>query len=269
MQEVTSLYQEIFNSGNYYVETRVVICASDHVVIQRDIDNVYTRSSIQSEPFSFDESMLWSVKTKKKVFKNNYPEVGCCICGEMDMQMIMPNVGIEKASKMCIYVRLVSNEEPESGQQVKISEWIPKGVFFIDTRENTENRDDLILLSFHGYDSMMMSNKLYGDTTLEFPAKPIPLIEDIARQMGVTLEQDSYQYFTFDYDLNPPAQYTMRETLGFIGSIFGGNWVINDRGELKFIPIWNLPVETNLLVNEIGDRIVFGQQPEEEVRILV
>ena len=65
------------------------------------------------------------------------------------------------------------------------------------------------------------------------------------------------------YKIEYPSEYTMIETLGYIGAMYGGNWIMNDIGELQLITLWSLPSETYLITNELGYRITFGTDPDD------
>ena len=243
MQETSALYRQLYTSKKFYVETKVVI---------------------GQEQLEFTEEDILSLRTTKRVFNGNNPEVGCCVCGEIDLVMYAPIVSIEKQAEMDVYIRLVSTINSE-----RYSEWVHKGIFYIDTREVTKNNDNLDVLTIHGYDAMIKAEAEYGDSTLMFPALDIDLVNDIATKIGAPLDERSLEYLVDGYSIQYPSNYCMRETLGQIASMYAGNWIINDCGELQLIPLWNLPHETNLLIDENGDRLVFGEPPEEEDRILI
>ena len=56
----------------------------------------------------------------------------------------------------------------------------------------------------------------------------------------------------------------MREILSYIAVSNAGNWIITDAGKLLLVGYGDLPEETNFLVTERGEAILFG-----EVRLLV
>lgn len=135
------------------------------------------------------------------------------------------------------------------------SEWLPKGVFYIDTRRN-----DAVMgtLTIHGYDAMMKSEKEYleeGDTG-EWPRAADVVVSEIATAMGIELDERTV--------IDPssrvpyPNDWTMREVLGYIAVAHCGNWVITDAGKLRLVPFGILPEETDYLVDEHGDAITFG-----------
>ena len=49
-----------------------------------------------------------------------------------------------------------------------------------------------------------------------------------------------------------------RDALCDIAAAHGGNWIINDNGDLRLIPLISAPADSNYLVTEHGDAIVFG-----------
>ena len=55
-----------------------------------------------------------------------------------------------------------------------------------------------------------------------------------------------------------PVGYSSREVLGIIAASYGGNFVISDDGQLLLIRLSDLPRETNYLITEFGDVILFG-----------
>ena len=339
MQPVSETYERIYRSGNFYFETRLVI-GEDGVLITEnaerilfgDVGIVVASGSAES---GFGENMLISVKTTRRVFKNNLPEVGCCPVGEIYVEMHMPKGVIERKALMMPFIRLVSTEDGSK------SEWLQKGRFYIDTRDNTHNDDDMDILSVHGYDAMMRAEVEYGEffeqvdfvisewtksngryyatvynshitadtdvtvtytgedsidfsqnvtftknvgsvsfvstampppnlfgsiiisdsETIAFPSNDYEVAKDIANKMKVEIDPRTIAYFESvqtRYEIQYPSGYTMREVLGYIGAMHGGNWIMNDVGYLQLINLWDLPEETNLLTDELGYRLVFG-----------
>ena len=51
------------------------------------------------------------------------------------------------------------------GEGLLESEWIKMGVFYIDTRQVTHNRDGLDVLTFHGYDRMLFASEQFSDNS--------------------------------------------------------------------------------------------------------
>ena len=348
-------------SKQYYVETSVIIGLNGDLINESAdrilFGGVAIKVQSSSPESGYRENMLINVKTTKRVFKKNIPEVGCCPCGEIYLEMHMPKTNFERKAEIIPYVRLVSDSDENDK-----SEWIRKGVFYIDTRDNSHNDDNLDILTLHGYDSLIKANQDYGeyydteefeittqeetgstvphwtkvanqqkwtayvtsdkvinkditieytgdesiafsqyvtfshikssntvnfiatssplpnlfckliirkdDDTLAFPAKDVDVVKDIAKKIDVDVDEESIAFMVEQRGSNPyyieyPSEYTMIETLGYIGAMFGGNWIVNDIGDLQLIPLWALPKETYLITNEIGYRITFGTDPED------
>lgn len=139
-------------------------------------------------------------------------------------------------------------------------DWYQLGVFYIDTR--AWNGD---LLEITAYDGMIKAEVIWTPTSgFTFPATMESVAEDIAYRMGV--EIDPRCSFNSSYIVNSQdAGYSMREILGYIGAAHFGNWIMTNEGKLLLVPaLTSLPEETNYLVAEDGDAIVFG-----DTRILV
>lgn len=263
MQQTSALYQQLYQSGDYRVETSLAIGESGRLLTEQGYVLTFGGDAIlvsaSGADGGYNEGMLISVKTKRRVFSDGIPQVGCCTCGEIYVEMLMPIGEIPPMSMLVPFIRLVSTEDTRI-----YSEWIKKGVFYIDSRSNTRNRDDLDILRLHGYDAMMKANKLYDHPNIGFPNTDINVVRDIANLMGVQLDTDTIPKINKGYIVQYPAQYTMRETLQYIGAMYAGNWIINDFGSLQLICLNDLPVETSLLIDELGYRLVFA-----DTRILV
>lgn len=257
MQETSALYREIYGSENYYVETALAIGESGRLLTEKGEVLLFGGDAIligqTGADSGYGEDMLLSIRTQKKTFKSNTPEAGCCVCGEIDIEMYMPIGDIERRAMLTPFIRLVSKRTG------KASEWLKKGIFYIDTRTNTKNRDELDILRLHGYDAMLMTEQSYPESKIQWPALDISVVNEIADTIGVHVDPRCIPYLNRQYMIPYPANYSMREVLGQIGGAYGGNWIMNDNGELQFIPLWGLPVETSILIDHLGNRIVFGE----------
>lgn len=268
MQPTSELYQQLYMSGNYRVETSLVVGESGRLITDQGYVLTFGGDAIlissSGADGGYNEGMLISLKTTRRVFANNVPEVGCCTCGEIYVEMLMPIGDFPPKAMLAPFVRLVSTEDNRI-----YSEWIRKGVFYIDSRTNTKNRDNLDILRLHGYDAMIKANQDYATPGISFPNTDINVVRDIANIMGVQVDTDTIPKLNKGYIVQYPAQYTMRETLQYIGAMYAGNWIINDFGALQLICLNDLPPETSLLTDELGYRLTFGEDPEEVDRILV
>lgn len=369
MQPTSEIYNQLVMSQNYHLETSLKV-------------------KVGSSYKTINEDKLMSMSVTRKAFQNNKPEVGCCVCGELNVTMMVPTFDIPKRAEMRPMVRLVSNEmdvcddnnflldakterstilDSTSGyietyyfdnrvdlyedksltvefdysvdgiatdnaeifsklnnsevsptdafvvanstsghhiatfnvtheqsvysnsnifdiglrnsnsgafftvSNVKVyatmSEWIQKGVYYVDTRQVTNNSDQLDILTIHGYDSMIMMEQDYAKSTLSFPANDINVVREIASKVGVSVEAHTVEIIIKKYKVQAPTEYSYREVLGYIAGMYAGNFVMNDLGELQLVTIYELPPETSILIDEGGSYITVGT--EEVVRILL
>lgn len=143
-----------------------------------------------------------------------------------------------------------------------VSEWLPQGVFFIDTRQVTKNDNGLDVLTIHGYDAMLKAEQDYiDDGSLDWSSGTVSdaqMVAYIARAMNVTVDARTYPIMNKGYRIPLPAAYSMREVLGYIAGMYVGCFVITDVGQLRLIGLTDLPAETNYLADNIGYVITFG-----------
>lgn len=270
MQVASDVYNEIYASQHYYVETSLVIGETGllldefgNTLLFGEDEKTHTpdiaiRVASSGGDGGFPDDMLFSIKTTRRIFSEDKPAVGCVTAGEIYVEMLMPLGDIPPMAILSPYIRLVSGEDG------RVSEWIQKGVFYIDERSNTENSDNLNVLRIHGYDSMLKTGADYVPSPdMAFPARDIDIVYDIAKQIGVRVDQRYIGLINKGYLIQYPTGYSMREMLGFIGNAYAGNWLINDNGELMFVALNGLPKETSILTDENGFRLLWGEDEGE------
>lgn len=227
MQTTSALYRRILADGEHKKEVKAVIAG---------------------EVYGQDD--LLSCAISRGLFSEL--SVGQCISGELDL-ILRPKGAIPRMARIDLFVRLALGDEH--------SEWLPKGVYFVDTRSTDEAGGQMTL---HGYDAMLKAEVVWTPTqTLVFPMTMPDAVGEIAGLIGVALDSRTALNpgYTIDY---PANDYTLREVLGYIAAAHGGNWTMTDKGELLLVPLLSMPPETHYLVDEGGDALVFGG-----VRILV
>lgn len=179
--------------------------------------------------------------------------IGECASREIDIT-VKPPYPVPRMAQILVSYRLTVG--------VEISEWVPGGVFFVDTR-----KEDKVTgwTTFHGYDAMLKAEQIYlpeGDTG-EWPRTQQAVVNEIRTRMGVEL--DSRTVINSSYMVEYPNDMTMREVLMNIAVAHVGNWRITNEGKLLLVPVRGMPAESNLLVdNGDGGAILFGN-----VRILI
>ena len=138
------------------------------------------------------------------------------------------------------------------------SEWIPQGVFFIDTREISQNQNGLEVLELHGYDAMLKGEQDYTNNAVLGNNYDTAYVAAIASQMGVSVDPRTWDIMGAGHIITFPLGYSCREILGYIAGIYIGCFVMTDKGKLRLVSLLTLPPETNLLIDNIGDVLVFG-----------
>lgn len=240
MQPTSDLYKELW-SNYHWKETRLAVNDSD----PND---------------GYNESDLISMKISGQVFAADAPVVGGCVSRTISIQMKQPTVDVPRQAKLVPWVRLTDG--------VRSSEWIQKGVFYIDTRKKTEDGSDFEVLTIEGYDDILRAEQYYDTTTMSWPAVDIDVVNDIAAHIGVAVDPRTVEVITNFYQVDCPTDYTYRETLGYIASMYGGCFIMSDLGQLLLITLGDVFADdtetTNYLINEEDYRLTVGG-----VRLLV
>lgn len=250
MQTTSALYKEII-AGDHWFETSLVI-GDEFYLIDESLNYITfggTRIYYDSDSGGYGENMLKEVKTTQHVFTDDKPAVGCCVSAEIDVTMIKPTATIAKTSSMKPYVRVCSAE--------KQSEWIPKGVYYIDTRSDGESTDEI---AFHGYDAMLKAETVLPTTgdVGAWPMTDIDTVRFIAALMGVEVDPRTVDIVQRGYVVEYPAGYSLREILGFIAGMYAGNFIMSDEGKLRLVRLNEIGIETHYLVDNVGSVIKFG-----------
>lgn len=263
MQQVSETYRRLM-SGRHWFETSLVIGESGRLLTNIGDVLLFGGDAILVDTggadSGFGETQLMSVSTSHSLFTAE-PSIGNCYSGEIDVEMLMPTADVPRMARLVPYVRVTDGTE--------YSEWLKKGVFFVDTRDTTHNDDGLDILTLHGYDAMLMAEADYPSDTSTYPMTDINVVRKIASAMGISVDSRTVADMNKGYRINLPTGYSMRETLGYIASMYAGNFIINDNGDLRLIGLTSIPIETQYLIDNAGYAITFGQSPNEVVRILV
>lgn len=138
------------------------------------------------------------------------------------------------------------------------SEWVPQGVYYIDTREVTKNEDGLDVLTIHGYDAMLKTEQMFQSTGIVGDSFDTQMVSEIALMIGTDVDSRTFALMTGNYIIPLPVSFTYREILGYIASMYFGTFIITEEGKLRLISLLELPQETSYLIDNIGNAITFG-----------
>ena len=276
MLPTSDLYKRLY-AAEHTVETRLVIGDSGVLITEDGYGIIFGNNNGQDIRIlveqggaedGFTESEIFSITTYHELFDGETPMVGCTVAGQIDVEMLYGYYNLPKMAIMVPYIRLVSADKTER------SEWIKKGVYYIDTREITHNDSGLEILKIHGYDAMLKAQADYpSDSSANYPALDTVIVQKIAQAMNVEIDQRTWDVMNGGYTYGLPISYSMQEVLSSIAIPYAGNWIITDEGFLRLISFADIPKETRLLTDEIGYTLVFGTedgtQSGDPVRIMV
>ena len=252
MQETSSLYKRLLADPGHWKEYSLVIGESGVLVSEKGEKITFGGTSIlvasSGADSGFRENAIISMSTQKNIFSDSNPSVGNCIAGQISVDMIKPAGEIPRRARLAPYVRLTNGKER--------SEWIPKGVFFIDHREYSGDENKRMVLN--GYDHIILTEDEFPSSTNEWPRIDIDVVRDIANEIGVSVDKRTVQIMNKGYKINYPAGYSMREVLENIAAMYAGSFVMSDVAELLLVTMFGIPKETSYLINNAGFAITFG-----------
>lgn len=229
MQETSSLYKRLLADPGHWKEYALVIGESG-------ADSV------------FRESSIISMSTQKSIFSDSNPSVGNCIAGQITAEMMKPKGDIPRRARLAPYVRLTNGKEH--------SEWLQKGVFFIDHREYSGDENER--MTVYGYDHIILAEEEFPSSTHTWPRKDIDVVRDIANEIGTSIDRRTVQIMNKGYKINYPVGYSMREVLENIAAMYAGSFIMSDIGELLLITMFGIPKETSYLIDNAGFAVTFG-----------
>ena len=224
MQTVSDIYAAIA-AGDYWMEYKVIIDGA-----------------------TYKEADLLSLKTSLSLSSESIP-LGTAVAGEIVIEMPDPGVRFARMAQIRPYVR-ICNEERQS-------EWLPQGVYYIDTREYREDPYGPGTLKLTGYDAMLQGER---DCPIDrsWPATDADVLANIAKAMGVSVDSRTTAILKKGYKIQLPTGYTCREVLGYIAAMYGGSFVISDTGQLRLVTVTDTPRMDRLLSDENGNPIEVG-----------
>lgn len=254
MIETSALYRSII-SGEHRFELSLVVGDSGRLMTERGDTILFGGVAILVDAggaaSGYGMSQLVSVETNHALFPNGVPEVGGAVSGEINISMLKPAGEFPTRARLALYVRATDG--------TRYSEWIPQGIYFIDTRQQTKDSSGIDLLTIHGYDAMLMTEVDYPtDDSMDYPAMDIDIVRHIAESINVGIDERTVELMTAGYEFPLPVGYSSREVLKMIAAAYGGNWCMNATGDLCLVQINGMPKETRYLIDSAGFAITFG-----------
>lgn len=221
-------------------------------------DGHWFETRVRINNVTYAQSQIMSMSINYRLFTQSQPSVGGCLAGELNIKMLAPSASIPRMAKVEPFVRVTNG--------VTTSDWMPQGKFWIDTRETTNNDDNLPILTLTCYDAMLKSEGDFPSTTQSYPRSDINVVKEIAKAMGLQssinattgIDSRTISLMTRGYSIGLPIGYSMREVLSNIAAMYAANWVMNYDGKLLLVAINGIPPETNYLIDNASDAITFG-----------
>lgn len=195
---------------------------------------------------TYSVAKIVSAKTTQALGKTSLP-IGNCVAARLDLALW--NAGsVPRMAEIELHVRLDDGETQ--------SVWLHKGTYYVDTREYDAEDD---VLTLHAFDAMLKTEQSYTQPGSQgtWPRTDAAVVADIAQRIGVTVDVRTTALMTKGYQVQYPGirledgtpQYSadgalsMREVLGYIGVMYGGNWIISETGALRLVPLAGEPFE--------------------------
>lgn len=198
--------------------------------------------------YGFDIGGKWygpDVETSHTVDTGLYEEFSIGNASTAKITLSLYADDIPRGATVKRYIRLKNGS--------KESEWLPKGIFFINRRSEDDG-----YWTIEAYDSMRKADQVWKPAqSLKFPMTMPDAAKEFARIMQVEVDPRTNlnSGYTIDY---PANEYTIRDELRYIAAAHGGNWIVTDAGKLLLVPLFSIPDETSCLVTEYGEAIVLG-----------
>lgn len=206
----------------------------------------------------YDESQIVTLNTNEALFAEDTLSVGGAIAREIDFAAFLDE-SVPKRAQIIHEVRLITSTQA--------SEWLQKGVYYISTR----SKDPLTgVTTVHGFDAMMAAEQEWKPAQTDiFPMSMKEAVEKTAAILHLALDPLNVYKTGKDYKVGYPVAdgdaseeeqvkgLSIRQVWRWIAGAMGGNFIINDLGELRLVPV-NDATSTAYLADENGDAVTFG-----------
>ena len=230
MQNTSALYKTIV-SGEHWFESKISIAGN-----------------------SLESDNIISLSTSRSGMNAKKPTVGGAISSTLELTIIKPQFTIPRMAEIDVFFRACNDTQQ--------SEWLPAGVYFIDTRKEIVGKAGTLTLSISAFDAIMKGEQDYPDTSHAWPYLDKNVVAEIATTIGVTVDSRTNGFLTSGFQIGLPSSYTMREVLQNIAASYGGNFIITNENKLLFVPLYGLApdISGNYLADENGNALVFGNE---------
>lgn len=216
MHKTSQIYEEILKAP-HRVETALRIGGEDTVRPCQEITGTV-----------YGEGVIVSITEKADLLNREAPGIGYFISRKIEVEMLEQPQRIGIMGRIVPFCRLVNEENG------KTSEWIPKGVFYVDTRKKTMVESDAATVTFTCYDAALKAQEDYDGGNMTWPSLDVAVVANIAKLIGVECDNTNIGK---GFSIIKPENKTCGEVLGAIAALYGGNFTIDDCGVLRLLPL--------------------------------
>lgn len=233
MQTTSPNYKAILQ-GDFDVNSCIQINSSAEVKAYDTTEALISASESASGKVYFKD-MIKEFSTMGDSFPDRFPSVGNCMARTLKITLIMPDTPIPRRARLVPYCNISNSTNS--------SEWLPKGVYYIDTRPKSKLGQSVVL-TITGYDVIMKLEQMYKLTDVPLVGDYLvdeDIADKIAQTIGTSLNADTQNLlkahkFKISKD-TPLTDYTYREIMSYIAMAYCGNWISDDFGKLKLIQL--------------------------------
>lgn len=281
MQQTSATYQQILSDDNHYFETKLDIDGVG-TINENTIFELSTDSELFEGAPEIGKAIAAEIDVKMLNPDADIPKMACLrpyvrVCGSVARPTTVAisgtnirtlntqyatvsskNITFQSASGAVVSGTDLSFPVSSTEYDTLESEWLPQGVFYIDTREFSQNEDGLDVLSIHGFDAMLKTEQIFTSSSITGDSIDTQMVTDIASSIGVEVDERTFTIMNGSYRIPLPVSFTFREILGYIASMYFGCFIMTEDGKLRLVSLLELPEETNYLIDNIGNAITFG-----------
>ena len=219
MHQTSSTYQKIL-AGHHRVETVLQVGSNADVTVCWSIPGTV-----------YGEDMITKISQKGDILDREAPGTGYFVARKLEVTMLDPSKQVSTMGRLVPFSRLVS----DSG----VSEWIPKGIFYVDTKKKSMVDAQAATVDIVAYDAGLKASIDYDASTLSWPATDVQVVADIAWKIETAYDVSN---LTGGFSIATPEEMTCCEVLRGIAALYGGNFAVDDCGVLRLIPLQTVGV---------------------------
>lgn len=228
MHQTSDTYKKIL-AGKHRVETVLQVGSNADAAVCWSIPGTV-----------YGADMITKISQKGDILDREAPGIGYFVARKLEITMLDPGKQVSTMGRLVPYSRLVS----DGG----VSEWIPKGVFYVDTRKKAMVDAQAATVSVVAYDAGLKASIDYDGADLTWPATDVQVVADIAGKIETAYDVSN---LTGGFTIAKPEEKTCCEVLRGIAALYGGNFTVDDCGVLRLLPLQTAgtpePVKTETL----------------------